>query len=88
MWEQQSKFAVMKEGRKTAVRVFDDKQQAVDYILNNCPDNWKDGHSRDIYNFVERKGKRTRCEDGYCAVSGFCSQFKAYKERNENNDES
>ena len=78
MWEQPTKYAVMKEGRKSAVRVFDSGRDAEDYILDSCPDNWdSDGHSKDIYQVVKRPGKRTRCSD-FCSVSGFCQQYKDY----------
>jgi len=80
MWEQDSKYAVMKEGRKAAVRVLDTREAANTYILDNCPDNWdKDGHSKDLYNIVTRVGRRTRCED-YCVVKDFCQQYKKYRE--------
>lgn len=79
MWEQPTKYAVMKVGRKTAVRVFDDFDSAEEYILNFCPDNWnKDGHSKDLYRVDKRPGTRTRCSR-YCPVSKYCHQYKQYK---------
>lgn len=79
MWEQPAKYAVMKKGRKTAVRVFDTTDEANNYILDNCPDNWKDGHSTDLYQVVTRPGVRTRCER-YCPVASHCEQYRRYKD--------
>ena len=69
-WEQPSKYAVMKEGRKTAVRVFDTQDEA-DCFIDQAQDS--------LLSLTVRAGKRTRCED-YCLVSKFCNQFKEYKE--------
>jgi hypothetical protein len=70
-WEQSTKYAVMKKDRKSALRVFDTEEEALTFIEPLDLAN----HSIQV-----RHGRRTRCED-YCAVSGFCAQFKAYKER-------
>jgi hypothetical protein len=67
MWEKPTVFAVHKEGRKSAVKLFEDFDQAGDF----CAASGK-GHS-----VVTRPGKRTRCEE-YCAVNKFCSQFAEY----------
>ena len=69
MWERPSTFAVKKEGRKTAVRVFDDYVDAVEYV-----DSAKDSN----FLFIEtRVGKRTRCED-YCSMNAYCKQYQNY----------
>lgn len=71
-WEQPTKYAVMKTGRKSAVRVYDSQEEADTCLATGAGD------------YIQiRVGKRTRCED-YCPVSGFCSQFKAYKEAQAN----
>jgi hypothetical protein len=67
MWEKPTVFAVMKDGRKSAVKLFDDYGAAGDF----CAASGK-GHS-----VVTRPGKRTRCEE-YCAVNKFCNIFKEY----------
>lgn len=68
MWEKPTKYALMKEGRKSAVKLYDDFTEAGDA----CAAAGK-GHS-----VVTRPGERTRCQD-YCPVADFCHQFKAYK---------
>lgn len=61
-WERPKKFALMKKGRKSAVRLFDDAVVAMDMLANNPK-----------YYMVERPGERVRCES-YCPVRGFCEQ--------------
>jgi len=70
-WQQPAKFAVMKAGRKSALRLFDNSDAAWQY-------RGLQPKGKDI-TVVKRPGKNTRCE-GYCAVSGFCSQWKRIKE--------
>jgi hypothetical protein len=67
-WTTPSKWAVMKEGRKTAVKVCDTEEEALNFIEDLEKD--KDKH------FVEeRKGVDKKCED-YCACCEFCSYYK------------
>jgi len=68
-WLRDQKWAVMKEGKKRAERLFDTEEEAKDYIIIS-----------DIKKLsIEfRKGTAVRCE-GYCNVSPFCSQFKGEK---------
>jgi len=69
MWESPTKYAVMKEGRKTAVRVLDTKEEA-DQYLERC----------DKKHYVqERRGERRRCAE-YCPVSKFCNIWKEYQQ--------
>ena len=70
-WEKKTTWAVMKEGRKKAVRVFDDKDKMIDYYMHFTDDK--------KYSWVERPGESTRCEH-YCPVKGFCNQYKLMKE--------
>lgn len=66
-WLKQSKFAVMKKGRKTAVRVFDTKAEADAFSTDNAGTE-----------VVERPGAPTRCLD-FCSVSQWCDQWQAEK---------
>jgi hypothetical protein len=88
MWERPSTFAVMKEGRKTAVRVLETKEDAEDYcITNSFAEHDELGFrflDKNIYIQV-RPGKRTRCEE-YCNVSSFCSQYQEYLKSKEPNE--
>jgi hypothetical protein len=70
MWEEPTKFAVMKKGRKSAVRLLESQEAAEKYIENNQLDS---KHSIEV-----RPGSRKRCDD-YCSVNTFCSQFKEYR---------
>lgn len=69
-WERPTTWAVMKEGRKTALRVFDNQDQAYDY---------KDIQPKNSKTYVvERPGESPRCER-YCDVKGFCNQYQEMK---------
>lgn len=64
-WRKEDVYAVMKEGRKTAVRLFDNEAAAKQFLP-------------DSKHYVQlRKGKATRCED-FCPFSkmGVCEQYK------------
>ena len=68
-WATQDKFAVMKEGRKTAVRVFDTKDEAEEKLAE-----------LDKKHYIEyRKGESKKCAD-YCYASAFCNQWQKEKE--------
>lgn len=70
-WYRAPKHAVMKEGRKTAVRLFDTEGEAIAFMANQ-----KD--SKQLY--VEtRKGSYLRCEE-YCSVSSMCPHWQSIKE--------
>lgn len=60
MWSKPTTYAVMKEGRKTAVRVFDTYEQA--QTLTGAG----------LY-IQERPGKHSRC-DHYCDIKKWCNQ--------------
>lgn len=58
------KFAVMKKGRKTALRVLDNKESAEQWMAANGGD------------YIDvRLGEDKKCAD-YCAACEFCSYFK------------
>jgi hypothetical protein len=61
-WEGPTRFAVMKQGQKRAVRVFDTREEAEGNVT-------KEG----LY-VEERTGSSIRCES-YCRVSSFCPQY-------------
>ena len=67
-WVKQSKFAVMKPGRKTAVRVFDTKAEADAFSTDNAGTE-----------VVERPGAATRCAEDFCSVSQWCTQWQTIK---------
>ena len=71
-WARPPKFAVRKRGRKSALRVLDSYNDALEWMEKN-----EKGESVE-----ERPGQSIRCEL-YCNVSGFCSQWdeiRAYME--------
>jgi hypothetical protein len=61
-WMSPSKFALMKDGAKRAVRVADRAEDL--------------GEAGEGYSIVERKGEAKRCQM-YCDVSAFCTQWAA-----------
>jgi len=74
-WHKPDKFAVMKKGRKTAVRVLDSDEEAEAYITEK---------EIDTGYIVHRPGEDTRCES-YCEVAKVCPcnhQDKSYNESN------
>lgn len=67
-WARPSKFAVMKKGKKRAIRLFDSEVLAKERCAKESAGA-----------FIEfRKGENVRCES-YCSVAPFCSQFKNLK---------
>ena len=63
MWEKPTSWALMKEGRKSAVKVHWDKPPEVP----------------DEKHFIEvREGERTRCAS-FCPVNKFCTQWSQYE---------
>jgi len=68
-WATPTKYAVMKEGRKTAVKVCSTEEEAKTFIEDLEKD--KDKH------FIEeRKGQDKKCSD-YCPCAEFCSYYKS-----------
>ena len=70
MWERPTKWAVMKQGRKSAVRVFDSEADALAFIAADA----KNGNAMTV---VKRPGSRVRC-DRFCPANTWCSQFADY----------
>lgn len=72
-WVRQTTYAVKKEGRKTAIRVFEEQGEA-EALLKEMPEKDK--------GFIEiRKGEAVRCTGNFCGVSQWCSQFQNEKEQ-------
>ena len=66
-WAEQTKYAVMKEGRKTAIKVFEDESEA-------------NGYAKELgeKHYVEtRPGKDKKCTR-YCACCTFCNYYKEH----------
>ena len=58
------KYAVMKKGRKTALRVLDNHEDAMEWMQNNGGD------------YIDvRKGEDKKCAD-YCSVCEFCNYYQ------------
>ena len=70
-WERPTTYAIMKKGRKSALRVLDTKEEAEKWIVDN---------NKDKLEIVERKGVKTRCES-YCIVRNVCPQRKEDSEK-------
>jgi len=69
MWEEPTKYAVMKKGNKRATKLFLDKDDAKEDAERRG-----EGFSVDV-----RQGGRPRCEQ-YCNVKDFCHQYKEYNQ--------
>lgn len=70
-WETAPKFAVMKPGRKTALRVFENKADADLFLLDQAKGSYVE----------ERKGECKKCLD-YCPCKDFCNFYKQLQEEN------
>lgn len=68
-WDKESTYAVMREGRKSAVRVFNDRDTAENMAKSDPK-----------LSVVERKGCSVRCE-GYCLCNRFCDYYKRIANR-------
>lgn len=68
-WVRETKYAIKKEGRKTAVRVVDTEQEAKELLATMTE---KDK------GFIEiRKGEAVRCTGNFCGVAQWCSQYQS-----------
>jgi hypothetical protein len=66
-WMGETSYAVKREGRKTAIRVFKTLEEANELATKEK-------------GYVEtRKGEPKRCTGNYCSVSGWCEQYAAYR---------
>lgn len=69
-WETLTKWAVMKEGKKTAIRVFENREDA-ELLLKSL----NGGHFLE-----ERKGESKKCLD-YCPCCEFCNFYKEMQKK-------
>jgi len=82
-WERPTKYAVMKEGRKSALRVLDTRPGAIKWMKDNGHihhyDDTLGQHipKPNIY-IAERPGEAVRCAD-YCNAAPWCPQFQQEK---------
>ena len=75
-WMRTTTYAVKKEGRKSAVRVFDSEEDAVKLI--------EESEDKKKLSVEVRKGEPVRCTGNYCGVNKWCSQYQSYlKEQKE-----
>lgn len=81
MWQRPDVYAMMKKGRKTAVKLFPTLSEAEAWHSNSCDYNatndTKDCDCRKEHYIVTRTGDRVRCRD-YCSCSKFCNIYKEY----------
>lgn len=67
-WVRETKYALKKEGRKTAVRVYDTEKEAQEHLA------MMDAKDKA---FIEiRKGEAVRCTGNFCGVAKWCSQYQ------------
>ena len=71
-WAKKDVFAVMKKNQKRAVKLFDEHNDAIQYLKDS-------GMNSDALFIETRKGEYTRCEGDYCSVSEYCTQFATEK---------
>lgn len=69
-WYKPGKWAVMKEGRKTAVKLHDTEWEALEHIKNLI--------KGPKYYVEERPGENKRCQE-YCPVADYCDQWQELK---------
>jgi len=67
-WQKETAYAVMKKGRKSALRVFDEEVKAIDYQV---------GYNKSTY-IEKRLGECLRCKK-YCLVRSVCEYAKGDK---------
>ena len=79
-WETATKYAVMKEGRKTAVKLCDNRATAELYLSQTG------GTTAGLY-VQERKGESKKCAD-YCPCAEFCNFYKEHVKQPEEVQES
>lgn len=71
-WKKEDTFAVMKKGRKSAMRVLDSMVEAKNWCLDKGYSN--EGGLKPGISIVKRPGECSRCEN-YCSVRDFCKYY-------------
>lgn len=66
-WLRGEKYAIMKKGRKSAVKLLDTKEEANGWIEQQD----------ETYTIEHRPGEPVRCAGNYCGVAQWCKQFIA-----------
>ena len=66
-WEKETVYAVMKKGRKSAVRLYKTEAEAEERAE-------KEGSNHSV---EVRKGEKTRCVGDWCGVSQWCDQYQS-----------
>lgn len=69
-WTKPTVYAVMRKGRKTSLRNFEDKSKAEEFVAEYLKSNPKE-----VVNIEERKGADGKCSE-YCGCCEFCSYYK------------
>jgi len=77
-WAKPDTYAVMKEGRKSALRVLQSEQEAWEWGMGNGWANEGPNDLKDGITIVHRPGEQTRCAN-YCAVADKCLQYQELK---------
>lgn len=71
-WHKDDKWAVKKKGRKTAIRVYDNKGDAYQRAAGENRQAGKD----DLFYVEHREGEDTKCQS-YCSVAQWCPYYRA-----------
>lgn len=82
-WATATKYAVMKEGRKTALKVCDDKESAELFMKSQAKENIEQSG---LY-VQERPGESKKCAD-YCPCCEFCNFYNEHVKMPEEQQES
>lgn len=81
VWATDDCYALMKKGRKSAVKLFKDTDSLFKFALEKEFASKEDGKAAildKIYSVEFRPGERKRCES-YCSVSKFCPFYAEFK---------
>ena len=73
-WQKKDTYRILKDGRKTALRVLDNKEQVTQYLKE------KDLVDKKGIQVVLAKGEETRCLH-YCNVNQFCNYYLSMEEK-------